>query len=216
MYKLSETTDSSGRITAYIEYYGMPDITVYAEYQGNAVEKTIETSGALYKNSFLMTIYNFPLRSNFSSWDDFESSVQINGTGYDDTNNQWYRYNLSGSIIPISGPNSTSSGTTPTVRRSIAVDEKYITRENYVSDGSTSSTYHRGYVFIEGLNNVSGDNGYRYAEDAGGSIKGYHIDLFVGFDTLPQFYSNYAAHVAQSAGYYFPKITYVSTQKGDI
>jgi len=214
IHKLSNTTNSSGTLKAYIEYYGTPNITIYAEYQGTTATKVIQTNEALYKNSFMMTIYIFALRSNFNSWAEFEEAVQMNGTGYDDINDQWYSFNYYGNILPINGPNNTASGTTPTEYRTIAVDKAYITREYYSSNGT--SAWHRGYVYIEGMDNASGDNGYRYAEDSGGAINGYHIDLFVGYKSIADVYSLYGSYVVIDSGYYFPKITYVLTNKGSV
>jgi len=214
IHKLSNTTNSSGTLKAYIEYYGTPNITIYADYQGTTATKVIQTNEALYKNSFMMTIYNFALRSNFNSWAEFEEAVQMNGTGYDDINDQWYSFNYYGNILPINGPNNTASGTTPTEYRTIAVDKAYITREYYSSNGT--SAWHRGYVYIEGMDNASGDNGYRYAEDSGGAINGYHIDLFVGYKSIADVYSLYGSYVVIDSGYYFPKITYVLTNKGSV
>ena len=214
IHKLSNTTNSSGTLKAYIEYYGTPNITIYADYQGTTATKVIQTNEALYKNSFMMTIYNFALRSNFNSWAEFEEAVQMNGTGYDDINDQWYSFNYYGNILPINGPNNTASGTTPTEYRTIAVDKAYITREYYSSNGT--SAWHRGYVYIEGMDNASGDNGYRYAEDSGGAINGYHIDLFVGYKSTADVYSLYGSYVVIDSGYYFPKITYVLTNKGSV
>ena len=216
IYTPSTTTNSNGQLTAYIEFYSNRTFTVYATSNGITKNSTVSAGNALYKNRFLMTVYNFPLRSNFSSWAAFESAVQINGTGYDDTNGQWYRYNPSGSIIPVNGPNNTASGTTPTEYRTIAVDSPYITRRSYVSDGSSTAEYHRGRVIIAGLSSVSGDSGYRTAEDSGGAINGYHIDLFIGFRTISQFSNDYGSYISKSGGYYFPQVTYYSTLKGTV
>lgn len=211
IYKATSTTNSSGQLYAYIEFYGKKSFTVTASFGGTTKSQAVSSGTAIYGNKFFMTIYNFPLRSKFSTWSKFEEAVQINGTGYDDTTDQWYRYNTNGSIIAVSGPNNTSSGTTPTEYRTIAVDSPYITRRQYVSTGLTNSVYHRGRVIIEGLSSVSGDTGYRTAEDAGGAINGYHIDLFVGFMTVSEFYSAYSSSVPISGGYYFPQVSYYST-----
>lgn len=76
--------------------------------------------------------------------------------------------------------------------------------------------YHRGRVFIQGLNNVSGDSGYRTAEDAGSKVNGYHIDLFIGFKTIQQFNNIYGSYIPKNSGYYFPQVTYSSTLKGSV
>lgn len=204
------------KLTAYIEFYGDRTFTVNATYSVTTKSQTVSAGSAVYKNKFYMSLYNFPKRSNYSSWSVFENAVQINGTGYDDINDQWYKYNPNGSIIPIDGPNNTSSGTTPTEYRTIAVDYEYITRKSYVSDGSSKAEYHRVKVLIDGLNKVTNDSGYRIAEDAGSAINGYHIDLFVGFRTVSQFYNDYGSYINQSNGYYFPQVTYISTLKGSI
>jgi 3D (Asp-Asp-Asp) domain-containing protein len=216
IYTPSTMTNSSGQLTAYIEFYSNRVFTATASYNGATKNYTASGYTAVYKNKFYMTVYNFPLRSNFSTWANFEAAVQLNGTGYDDVGNQWYKYNPSGSILPISGPNNTSSGTTPTEYRTIAVDSPYITRRSYISDGSSTTTYHRGRVIIDGLSSVSGDSGYRTAEDSGSKINGYHIDLFIGFKTIAQFSSAYGSYVAKSSGYYFPQLTYSSTFKGTV
>lgn len=216
IYTPSTTTNSDGQLTTYIEFYSNRTFTVSATYNGTTQNQSVSSGNAVYKNKFYLSLYNFPKRSNFSSWEAFEAAVQLNGTGYDDINNQWYKYNSNGSIIPVSGPNNTSSGTTPTEYRTIAVDSPYVTRRSYVSDGSSSAVYHRGRVIIEGLNNVSGDSGYRTAEDAGSAINGYHIDLFIGFRTVSQFANEYSSYIPKSSGYYFPQVTYSSTLKGSV
>lgn len=216
IYTPSTTTNSNGQLTAYIEFYSNRTFTVTATCNGTTKSQTVSAGEAVYKNKFYMSLYLFPKRSNYPSWAAFEDAVQTNGTGYDDINNQWYKFNKNGNIIPISGPNNTASGTTPTEYRTIAVDSPYITRKSYVSDGSSSEVYHRGRVFIQGLNNVLGDSGYRTAEDAGSKVNGYHIDLFIGFKTIQQFNNIYGSYIPKNSGYYFPQVTYSSTLKGSV
>lgn len=92
----------------------------------------------------------------------------------------------------------------------------YITLSLYISDGSIINEYHGGKVYIDGANYVANDDGFRIAEDTGGAIKGYHIDVFAEFMAMAEFYQAYASYLNISNGYYFPVLIYDTTLNGDI
>jgi 3D (Asp-Asp-Asp) domain-containing protein len=78
---------------------------------------------------------------------------------------------------------TTASGAYPTAGRTIAVDPQYIPRF-----GST-----KGHVYITGIGN-------RLAEDVGGSINGYHIDVFTGFGVSSMAGMSNGLHTVQYRG----------------
>jgi len=202
----------------YIEYYGHRQITVTATSAGKTSQQTINSSySAVYANRFYTTMYNTTRRSLCSNWADFERRVRLNGSGYDDTvtPGKWYTLDWSSSASPrpvIPGTVTTASGTTPTENRTVAVDPSYITMKKYVSDGSTSSTWHRSNLGVSG----PAATGFSFiAEDTGGAINGYHIDLYIGLKTP----SEYAAVNPGLANYitngvYFTFISTKGVNKG--
>ncbi len=208
----SATTDANGYATGYIEFYGNRTFNITATVDGTST--TLSNYAATvgeYRNRFLMTVYNFALRSRCSSWDAFVSDVRMQGTGKDDTvsPNKWYRYNPNGpGILEVAESSvSTATGTFPTENRTMAVDSPYITRK-YLS-----GSYYRGKVKIDGAVNTSGDSGYRTAEDSGGAINGYHIDVFIGFKTPSEFTSQHP-NIYVESGKHFPKLWYDKTLQG--
>ncbi|MEO3945834.1 hypothetical protein [Gorillibacterium sp. CAU 1737] len=206
----SSSTDSTGVATGYIEFYGTPTFTITATASGNSSTSTYSTGTASYYNRFYVTKYKFALYSNSNNWNTFVSDVCMQGSGYDDrtTEKKWYKAVVSGgsctSIAATSQP-LTQSGTTPTENRTIAVDSPYITRRQYYDNA-----WYRGRVEIAGMSNSSGDSGRRTAEDSGGAINGYHIDVFIGYKTIAQFAT---AHpdLPIDSGQHFARLKYIST-----
>ena len=202
----------------YIEYYGQRQITVTATSAGKTSQETISPQyGAVYSNRFYTTMYNTTRRSLCSSWADFERKVRLNGSGYDDTVSpgKWYTLDWSSSVNPkpvIEGTVTTASGTTPTENRTIAVDPSYVTMKKYISNGPSSSAWHRGRVAISGPSAT----GYRYiAEDTGGAINGYHIDIYIGLKTPAEYVAENPglAHYITN-GVYFTVVTTNGINKG--
>ena len=198
------TTDNSGIATGYIEFYGKPSLTVTARCGTSTnTSSTFTVGNANYYNRFFVTYYYFPVRSKYSSMDAFKAAVHMEGSGLDDTdatiqwqdpetgvlkNGQWYIYATSptyavkaGSTLSTNRPQS-ASGLWLKAGRSIAVDGNPDTGKQYVTFGQFDGTgsKQKGKVFIMGLADSNGDTGYRIAEDSGGAIRGYHIDLFSG------------------------------------
>ena len=167
-----------------------------------------------------MTVYYTALRSRYSSWANFEAAVRMEGGGYDDTVSpgKWYTLDWNSNATPrpvIQGRTLTASGTTPTEYRTMAVSQSYITRQSYVSDGSSSSTWHRGRgAFAISGGGVPGDTGYRTAEDSGGAINGYHIDDYIGTKTAANFDSIYGSKIYKKNGYYFVMLSNMTVVKG--
>lgn len=178
----TRTTDSNGAAYAYYEVRGLTAFSCTATlnsatYTGTKTTSFVPSNPATYESSFYITCYNIASESDFSGSkisvsgisgytfkSDFIAAVKLNGSGYT-TNGFYIRY--TGSDTYSIGNPVTSTGTTPTVGKTIAVDNYYIPRYN------SSGTYLRGTVYLSNI-------GYRSAEDSGGAITGYHIDVFVG------------------------------------
>lgn len=134
---------------------------------------------ASYANQYYLTYYIIPKETDYlGNYDTsaagisglfksaFLQAVRLNGTGYTH-NGAYLTYNSSSGTYNITTAPRTSSGTIPTAGQTIAVDNRYIPRTNW------SGNYEYGKVSIANV-------GIRYAEDAGGSINNYHIDVFMG------------------------------------
>jgi len=216
IYKTSSTTDAQGAMGVFVEYFGERTFTMTATASGVSASKSVSGTAARvapYRNKFYLSAYRYSLRSRFSTWAAFEDDVMMNGTGYDDTTKKWYQPDWSSGkakkpIVQVSAP-LTASGTTPKKYVTIAVDSPYIPRNKYVSDGSSSSVFHRGLIAINGDN-----TNLRIAEDSGDRINGYHIDYFIEFDTLTQFYNGYGATLSTKNGYHFVPLFYAGIKKG--
>lgn len=211
------STNSSGKAIGYIEFYGEPTFTITGATDVFTGSTSYSATGeAEYRNKFYLTQYYTPLRSKFSSDTAFRDAVNLNGSGYNDITggayaaNTWYRFSCSGCDIVVSAGPVTFSGTTPTEYRTMAVNINSGSAPNYgyyvpIYRASGSSWY-RGKVRFEGLTRT-GDAGYRTAEDRGGSILGYHVDIFLGF-TLPSQFNTLYPNVAQDTGKHFVKAYY--------
>ncbi len=178
----STKTNSSGTAYAYYEVRGTTSFTCKAStnsssYSGSTSEKITPSNPASYVTSFYITCYNTPKESDFTGSkvsvsgisgytfkSDFIAAVKLNGSGYS-SNGFYIKYN--GSNTYAKGNPKTSTGTTPTAGKTIAVDNYYIPRYN------NNGTYLRGTVKLSNI-------GYRSAEDSGDMIDKYHIDVYVG------------------------------------
>jgi len=174
----STSTDSSGSAKVYFEVRGHGEFTLQTSCDGirnNSTIKVVES--CYYQSPFYITAYVIALESdyndvkvtangipNYKFREKFLDAVKLNGSGHSTDNNFYIRYNKTKNQFEKGNP-ITSSGTKPTVNRTIAVDNYYIPRYN------TDKQY--GCVNIYNVGNFK-------AEDAGGAIKRYHIDIFVG------------------------------------
>ena len=192
------STDSNGHATGYIEFYGEQTFNIIAtsgSYSG--LLSYYNATSAKYKNEFLITGYNFASYNKSGSWSKFSSDVQLEGSGYYEPTGTWYQW-VNGSCTAVTAP-VTSTGTTPTVGRTIAVDSPIITRKQYFS----GDQYNRGRVYIHGMVSAN-DDGWRTAEDSGGAINGYHIDIFTGFQDFDsaEFRNSHPVSFSSEIGYY--------------
>lgn len=147
-------------------------------YSGSGTSTISSVKSAYYDSTFYCTCYNTPDEADFSGTrtataagitgsykQSFLNAVKINGSGWS-MDNTWIRYNASTSQYSFTAP-TTASGTTPVKGKTIATDRSYIPRW-YVSP-----SWQRGTVDISGV-------GTRLAEDAGGAINQYDIDIYMG------------------------------------
>ena len=214
----SITLGSDGKKIIYVESYGRREFTVNVNGGGVTASCTIQADQYWeYENRFFLTVYTLAKRSDFATAAAFDAAVRLNGSGYNDWTDKYYTLDWSSNASPIpiiEGRSLTKTGTTPTTGRTIAVDYPYVTRLQYVSDGSTSNIYHRAQLWTSALI-ASGDNGRRIAEDSGASIEGYHIDVYIGTQTQAQFknsHPNLSGYITN--GYYFVYMSQVQIIKG--
>ncbi|WP_438435010.1 hypothetical protein [Gorillibacterium sp. sgz500922] len=204
----TSSTASDGYTTGYIEFYGVSSFTITATVDGYSYSTTVTPGSSTYYNRFLLTEYNSALWSRSGSDTAFKADVCLQGSGYDDRSSvlKWYRAVVSGNTCTgiTEGSATTASGTSPTEYRTMAVDSPYITRKNYYD-----SSWYRGRVSFAGLSATS-DSGVRTAEDSGGAINGYHIDIYIGFKTISQFSTAHPS-LPTDTGRYFVTGTYLST-----
>ncbi|MFD2670959.1 3D domain-containing protein [Marinicrinis sediminis] len=147
-------------------------------YIGSGTNNITNVLTANYQSTFYCTCYNTPDEKDFSGnrtatatgitgkyKQSFLDAVKLNGSGWSQ-DSTWIRYNASTSNYSFTAP-TTASGTTPVKNKTIAVDRYYIPR------WAPSGTWQRGTVDISGV-------GKRLAEDAGGAINQYDIDIYMG------------------------------------
>jgi len=144
--------------------------------RSNGINKT-PTVKAQYQSTFYCTGYIVALESDYKDSkvsapgitdakfsQKFLDTTKMNGTGLTDSK-KYIKFNGS-TFYYVSEP-LTATGTTPTPGRTIAVDPYYIPR------AKPSTVWKRATVSIGNLGN-------RVAEDGGGAITGYRIDVFMG------------------------------------
>lgn len=185
-----------GTVTAYIDVRGVTSFsctaTMSGSYTGSGTATITNSKEAYYATSFLVTNYwiayesDYPTESqtatmnidgtNVSVRPSFKSAVNMEGSGRLGTSSPssgryvqptWSGGQISGYhyVTYPNGTLQTYSGTSPTAGRTIAVDSGYIPLVNY---GAT-----KGCVYVSSYGN-------RRAEDKGGAITGWHIDIFSG------------------------------------
>lgn len=174
------TWDSSGNAYVEVDVRGTNSVSLTCRTDNMPVSVTVSpTTACYYESSFWVTCYNTPLETEFSGekisvpgisgtqfYSDFISEVKENGSGKA-ANGEYIRYNSSTGSYSYQAP-ITATGTTPSVGKTIAVDNYYVPMY-----GVAYQTYKRGRVNISGI-------GERIAEDAGGAIDAFDIDVYVG------------------------------------
>lgn len=214
------------------------DVTLLADGVTKKISYTVSSAtykNIFYTTCYNSALYSRSVKSTRQGdLEQFMADINLEGSGKVDTVNcdsaltpySWYSncavgtansisrtvINYKGekatvAIVKSSGP-YTCSGLRATEGRSIAVDSPYITRRNYTNRSSyNSGTIYRGKVRIPFLT-YGGYGSERYAEDSGGAINGYHIDIYIGTIDFTEF-----------SRLYHPKsyetVTYVDTMEGD-
>jgi len=172
--------NSSGEGFIEIDVRGTKSFTLYSMVDGvrsNQISATPKMS-AYYQNSFYCTAYIVAWEKEYTASkvsasgitgatfrSDFLFDVKRNGTGLDDSG-KYIHYDGGGRYSYIDKP-TTATGTEATEGRTIAVDPYYIPR------AKVGGRWKRATVNISGIGN-------RVAEDGGGDITGYKIDVFMG------------------------------------
>lgn len=175
-------TNSSGIAYATFHVRNLTSIHPQITCGGTTKTATINIGTiARYKSDFDITYYITALEDDYSGAKNisvaglngqykqaFLDAVKMEGCGYD-TNGNGIVYDGGYSY----GSPITSSSTTPKAGQTIAVDPNYIPLAN-------RSGWKRGYVTIDNFGN-------RIAEDVGGGIKRFHIDIYTGIGkkTMP-------------------------------
>lgn len=169
-------TNSKGQAFAYFHVRNLSNLPVRVVCAGVTTNESISVpTDALYNSSFYITYYIVADENDYSGSKTesisgisglfkpaFLAAVRLNGSGRD-TNNRFIKY-YNGKYS-LESP-TTASGTTPTVNKTIAVDSYYIPMVN-------RSGWKRGVVDIT-------STGLRRAEDTGGAIDEFHIDVYAG------------------------------------
>lgn len=172
----STKTDSYGTSSAIFHVRGVTSFNVKAVCGGATQTESIEVlRDATYSTSFYITYYIVADENDYSGSKtetangitglykpSFLSQVRLNGAGRSSEGKFIKYYN---GVYSFTNP-TTASGTTPTVNKTIAVDPYYIPMVN-------RNGWKRGQVDIS-------STGLRQAEDTGGAIDDYHIDVYTG------------------------------------
>jgi len=180
----SGLTNSNGIVYGNFEVRGNNSFQIAARIKdgeplsGSATVIISPEVSAYYESPFKLTYYYIADEKDYTgSYDTpmpgidglyksaFVQAVKLNGSGYTHTN-RYVRY-IGNNRFEYGNP-ITASGTTPVAGRTIAVDNKYIPR------------YFNGSNWLRGKVDIAGGVGIRIAEDSGGAIVGYHIDVFTG------------------------------------
>lgn len=180
-------TNSSGKTTGYIEFYGKRSFTVTAKVGSiSSTSPSYTVTSANYYNIFMVTFYYYPQRSKYSSMAAFLDACYMEGSGVDDTDTsktyldpytnttktgQWYWGRTKASV---NSPRCASGVKWLYPKKSMAVDPEYIQMQPY------QNQWYKRKVYFNGIAYGSGDDGNRIAEDSGGLIRGYHVDIFCG------------------------------------
>lgn len=163
-----------------IDVRGVKNIDIYC-YVGTARSNTVHISSkvkAQYEKTFYCTAYTTVLENDYNGTkvpapgiadatfkQDFLEATKLNGSGKA-SSGKYLHYNSGTSKYEYSSP-QTATGTTPQAGKTIAVDPYYIPRAR------PSAVWKRATVSIAGVGN-------RVAEDGGGAITGYRIDVYAG------------------------------------
>ena len=171
--------NSSGNGFVEVDVRGSNSFTLYCMANGVRSNQISYRPGvsADYQNSFYCTAYIVALESDYRGSSvyapgitdatfksAFISAVKLNGTGKAESG-RYIHWNGSG-FSYITKP-TTATGTEATVGRTIAVDPEYIPR------AMVGGRWKRATVNIDKV-------GICVAEDGGGDIKGYRIDIYKG------------------------------------
>lgn len=181
-------TDSNGVGYIDVDVRGAHTITISCKLVNNNVMKSKVKSNtvttpimvrARYEKTFYCTVYITELESDYNgdkttapgiSGDTFTKTflerVKLNGSGKAN-NGKYLQYNSLSKTFSYQTSPLTATGTKATVGRTIAVDPYYIPR------AKVNSVWRRATVYIAGV-------GSRIAEDGGGGIVGYRIDIYMG------------------------------------
>ena len=178
VYSCDEKTNASGKAVIKIRKRAHGDITLNIKVgaKTKSFSSTI-VKPVLYKRQFEVTVYYTPDEKEYSGSkttasgvsgkyrSDFLTAVKMEGYGRTDSGSY---IGYENGKFSISDKPLSCSGTTLTKEKSVAVDNYYIPRYN------DNGTWKRATLSIHGLSY------YRRAEDSGGDINGYHIDVYAG------------------------------------
>ena len=169
-------TDGAGYTQATFQIRGMEKFPISVTCAGVEGKKTIDLGTiAMYSSDFQITQYMVADESDYTGKkisvsgltgtykSDFLADVKMQGSGLGEDGRYVKYYNRYYYQEP-----TTATGTKPTAGKTIAVDPYYI--PCVVKNGVPK----RGYV------DISKSFGRRIAEDTGGLIKQFHIDVFTG------------------------------------
>lgn len=165
-----------------IDVRGAHNITLYCRLKSSGVKSnTVSLSvpiQAKYDKAFYCTGYYTSLESdwsgekvavdslgNYAYKKAFLEDTKMNGSGKAE-NGKYLHYDSTKKTFSYVNP-VTVTGTTPTAGRTIAVDSYYVPRK------PINGVWKRATVSIANI-------GTRTAEDGGGAINGYHIDVYLG------------------------------------
>ncbi len=205
-------TDGSGTATATYHTRSLSSFTVTAQCDGRTTSATITPKTvAQYKSSFYITYYWVALEEDYKGSKvavpelggnaykkDFLDSVRMEGSGKGLDGKYISYYN---GVYAYRKP-TTSTGTTPTAGRTIAVDPYYIPEK--------VSLNRKGTVDIQNV-------GLREAEDIGPAIKGFHIDVFVGEGEKMKPGNNFNARVTYMGNNRWKSLgTFAELDEGDM